>query len=285
MKRLRFRLSLVLGLLLLGMYLAALISYPARSALSPDHPISLPILMYHSLMPQEENQYTVSPKRFEEDLIYLTKNGYTTVVTQDLIRYVQGKGELPEKPIMLTFDDGYYNNYYYALPLLKKYNCKIIFSPIGYCSDLFSERDSNHLAYSYVTWEQMREMDRSGLVEIANHSYDLHTVSRQRKGVLKSSGEAAAHYRELLFEDIGGMQWKFLAGIGHKPVTFTYPFGAFSRDTLPLLKEMGFQVTLTCTAYTNTITRDPDCLYDMGRYLRPNGVSSEDFFTKTLGFT
>ena len=77
--------------------------------------VKLPVIMYHSLLKDEklQNDYTVSPTLFENDLKYLTENGYTTVVVNDLTDYVYGKKSLPEKCIMLTFDDGYYNNYYY----------------------------------------------------------------------------------------------------------------------------------------------------------------------------
>ena len=71
----------------------------------------------------------LSPAQFESDLKYLKENGYHTVVVQDLIDYVEKGVPLPEKPVMLTFDDGYYNNYYYAFPLLEEYDAKIVISP------------------------------------------------------------------------------------------------------------------------------------------------------------
>ena len=103
--------------------------------------VKLPVIMYHSLLKDEklQNDYTVSPTLFENDLKYLAENGYTTVVVKDLTDYVYGKKSLPEKCIMLTFDDGYYNNYYYALPLLEKYNCKAVISPIASVSEKFTE--------------------------------------------------------------------------------------------------------------------------------------------------
>ena len=71
--------------------------------------VKLPVIMYHSLLKDEklQNDYTVSPTLFENDLKYLAENGYTTVVVKDLTDYVYGKKSLPEKCIMLTFDDGY----------------------------------------------------------------------------------------------------------------------------------------------------------------------------------
>lgn len=263
---------------------AALLS-PAAATAAPLPETALPIIMYHSLADTEDTPYAVSPERFEKDLIYLRQAGYTTVVMREVVDYVDGKGTLPEKPVMLTFDDGYYNNYYYAFPLLKKYGCQMVLSPIGRCIDAFSEHADTHLAYSYVTWSQLREMTRSGLVEIGNHSYDLHQNTASQQGLRKKQGETEAAYRERLCGDVGWMQQRFFAALGTAPLTLTYPFGFYSRETLPLAKDLGFRAALTCEAGTNLLTADPDCLYHLKRYLRPCGVSSEDFFTKTVGFT
>lgn len=91
--------------------------------------IQLPIIMYHSMLRNGSGEYTISPETFEEDLRYLKDNGYTTIYMQDLLDYINKQVPLPEKPIMLTFDDGYYNNYLYAYPLAKKYESKIVISP------------------------------------------------------------------------------------------------------------------------------------------------------------
>ena len=78
------------------------------------------------------------------------------------------------------------------------------------------------------------------------------------------------------------MQELIRQNVGYTPTTFTYPFGAVSKEALPVLKEMGFQATLICSSRINHITRDPDCLYGLGRFVRPSGVSSEQYFTKTV---
>ena len=90
--------------------------------------VKLPIIMYHSLLNDSklQNEYVISPEIFENDLKYLKNNGYSFLTVDDLIKYTSSDITLPEKCIMLTFDDGYYNNYYYAYPLLKKYNAKAV---------------------------------------------------------------------------------------------------------------------------------------------------------------
>ena len=71
--------------------------------------VSLPVLMYHSVAPVPEQQYCVTPETLESDLRYLQAHGYETVSPEELVAYTNGNGTLPEKPVMLTFDDGYYN--------------------------------------------------------------------------------------------------------------------------------------------------------------------------------
>ena len=94
--------------------------------------------MYHSILKDASRtgKYVITPSRVEEDLIYLQENGYETVVVADLIAYVTDGTPLPEKPVMITLDDGYLNNLTYMLPLLEQYDMRAVISVIG----LYSER-------------------------------------------------------------------------------------------------------------------------------------------------
>ena len=83
---------------------------------------------------------------------------------------------------MLTFDDGYYNNYYYALPLLEKYNCKAVISPIASVSEKFTETKDISVTYGHITFDDIKEMSDSGYVEIQNHSYDMHSLKSRKRG-------------------------------------------------------------------------------------------------------
>lgn len=242
--------------------------------------IQLPIIMYHSMLKEGKGKYTITPDTFEGDLRYLKENGYSTINMQDLLDYVQGGPALPEKPVMLTFDDGYYNNYLYAFPLAKQYESKIVISPIGYYTDQFSKADANHATYSHMTWDQIQEMMDSGYVEFQNHTYNLHSSDGKRLGAKKLRGESLADYTALLTEDITKMQEEMQEHTGYTPTTFVYPFGAISDAAVPIVRSLGFSATLTCESRVNTITRDPESLYGLGRYLRPPGQNSADFFKK-----
>ena len=247
--------------------------------------VHLPIIMYHSILKSGKSlgKYVISEAEFEDDLRYLTQNGYTTVVMQDVIDYVKQNKPLPEKPIMLTFDDGYYNNYVYAYPLLQKYHCRMVLSPIGRWTEAYSEQPDMHVNYSHVTWTQLQEMKNSGLVEIQNHSYNMHSTDSGRKGSKKKAVESIAEYQAVFSEDVSKMQELFKQHLdGYAPSTFTYPFGAISREALPILQQLGFEAALTCESRINLLSHDADDLYKLGRYLRPHGVSAKAFFQKIL---
>jgi peptidoglycan/xylan/chitin deacetylase (PgdA/CDA1 family) len=285
---LTFRVNKGLSLLAAAMAVIVLITccgvaYPTKAAAEKTHAgIRVPIIMYHSMLKERARQgkYVVSPDTFESDIKYLKTNGYTTIVIQDLINYVKEDIPLPAKPVILTFDDGYYNNYFYAYPIAKKYNIKFVISPIGYYTDLFSNADDSHPNYSHCTWDQISEMMRSGLVEIENHTYDLHSRTGGRVGTQKLYKESKETYTSILTADLSKMQQEMKEHTGRVPIAFVYPFGEVCEDSIPVLKNIGFQASLTCQYKMNYITKDPECLFCMGRYLRSAGTSSEQYFSK-----
>lgn len=278
---------MVAGLAGLLLVVGITIVYHSASVrtLAEGDSVQVPIIMYHGILKEEKRQgkFVISPSEFESDLRYLQEQGYTTIVMQDLINYVKEGTPLPDKPIMLTFDDGYFNNFVYAFPLLKAYNSKMVFSPIGRFVDEYTENGDRHPNYALVTWADIQEMMDSGLVEVQNHTYNMHSTDKGRKGCMRKKGESAEEYRRVLMEDVGKMQTRMEEMTGYTPTTFTYPFGAISKEALPIIKEMGFQATLICESRSNILKKgDGDCLFGLGRYLRPNGVDSKTFFTKTV---
>lgn len=247
--------------------------------------VCLPIIMYHGILedPARIGRYVISATQFEKDLEYIRSAGYETIVMADLLAYVSEGTPLPEKPIMLTFDDGYYNNYFYAYPLLKKYGMRAVISPVVSWSQQYSDspQEQDHPVYSHITWAQIREMVESGAVEIQSHSYDMHYCeSGKRKGTLKRAGETAEQYRLVLQQDLTTAQQLLTQNAGVTPTVFTYPYGAICDEAKAIIQEMGFRGTLTCESRINRITRQPDCLYGLGRYLRPSGTDSRTYFNK-----
>lgn len=246
--------------------------------------VTLPIIMYHSIMKSKKSlgKFVISQDEFESDLKYLKNNGYSTIVMRDLLDYVYENKSLPEKPIMLTFDDGYYNNYLYAYPLLKTYNCKMILSPIGVEVDRYSELNEHSPYYSHVTWENLKEMQESGLVEIQNHSYDMHKINKKRRGTKKNRDESFEKYRAELSKDLSLMQQKLKSNLNYEATTFVYPFGAMSKCSTGIIKELGFKASFGCEGRVNSIDKNPENLYCLCRIIRPSGISSEKFFSSAF---
>ena len=112
------------------------------NAYNEDEKIFLPVIMYHSILNDSSrvNDYVVTPEMVENDLNYLKEHGYNAVFTEDIINYTKG-GDLPPKPIIITADDGFYNNYTYLVPLLIKYDMKASISIVGYYSEVTDQAD------------------------------------------------------------------------------------------------------------------------------------------------
>lgn len=232
----------------------------------------LNVLMYHSILNDNNRagDYVITPEMFENDLKYLKEKGYTTIVTKDLIDYVETGKKFPEKSVIITFDDGYYNNYSYAYPLLKKYNMKGVLSVIGYYTEQYSMEKTFNNNYSHVTWQMLKTMSDEGVFEVQNHSYNLHNLNK-RKGILKQKKETDEEYEKMLKDDIVKNQRLLQINSGITPTAFTCPFGAVNDEALRIIKSLGFKVTYGCEEGTNYITRDPECLYELKRYNRTKG--------------
>lgn len=244
--------------------------------------VFVPIIMYHSLLkdPSRASNHTVSPAVFEGDLEYLLEQGYETVFIQDLIDYTLG-GMLPEKPVVITFDDGHLNTMTYALPILEKHHAKAVLSVVGdYVEDAVVQNDPNP-QYAYLTWADLKALRLSGSFEIQNHSFHLHQNKKVR-GATRKRGEVLASYQERLISDVLKMQELVQKHVGIAPTAFTYPYGYLDPEGEQVLRGLGFQCTLTCEERPNYITRESGSLFLLGRYNRPSGISTAQFMKKAL---
>lgn len=189
----------------------------------------IPIILYHNFVttvPEQDSDnfnYINTPQSFEENIKVLLENGYTVMSMKELNDVDDEKMELPEKPILIHFDDGYYSNYEYIYPILKKYNVKasiyIVTDKIG--------KEINGV--KYLGWKECLEMQNSGLVEIYSHSknhllYDQFPVRKIHDDVLES--------------------YKYIERyLGKKKLkVFVYPFGAYTKATVWTLKMSGIDM-------------------------------------------
>ena len=124
------RLALVvLAVILAGAAICTYIMCSAKNA--------VPVLNYHQINDRDENALTVHTDQFEAQMKYLADNGYHTITPEDMVDAWENGTELPDKPVIITFDDGYADNYRNAYPILKKYNLK--YSPLSRAGCCFTE--------------------------------------------------------------------------------------------------------------------------------------------------
>lgn len=143
----------------------------------------LPILCYHCVNydSTSDNSYLyVTPEKLEHQMDLLLENGYTPISYYDLMDHFTNKTKLPEKPIIITFDDGYYDNYLYAYPIFKEKNIK---ATIFVTTAIMGNKTDDGRTDKYekmLSWEECKEMEESGLINIESHTNDhlnLKTVS------------------------------------------------------------------------------------------------------------
>ncbi|MBQ7132002.1 MAG: polysaccharide deacetylase family protein [Oscillospiraceae bacterium] len=245
--------------------------------------ISLNIIMYHSVSNEASvGEYIVSTQAFEQDLQWLRENGYESVLPSELVSYVRGQKELAPKLVMLTFDDGCYNNLSDALPLLEKYDYSAVVSVVGEYTDINAKKDPHVSAYSYLTWGDINNLIDSQKIEIGNHTYSLHK-NGERLGAKKMYYETESQYSQMLYADVSKLQNRIYENTGLLPICFAYPYGAVSAESIPVMKELGFLVTLGCEEKCNTIRiGNSDDLYSLGRYNRSGMISTERFMQKVF---
>lgn len=243
--------------------------------------IELPVLMYHGLTENESrrNQYMIPPSLLEDDLRCLKANGYTTVFVSQLVEHFRNGTPLPSRPVLLTFDDGYLNNYTYAFPLLKKYQCKALISPIGLAADEAENEKYRSPEWSQCKWSELKEMVQSGLVEIGNHTYQLHKNTVQIHGAAKQTSESDEDYAKRLKEDLITANHSITSHTGTPPCAFVYPFGAKSEHTEEIVRSQGFSAILDCENKMNYLSSQED-LFHMHRFLRVDRLSADDFLKR-----
>lgn len=214
----------------------------------------VPILLYHDInQSPDKSGIAVTPEKFEEDLIALKQAGYTTISFNDLIACIDRQVPWPSKPIIISFDDGYASNYTYAYPLLKQYHMKASFFVIGWSVGKQSMESSQTKITPHFTWQEAKEMSDSGLVEIQNHTYDLHSEEglsygkgdATGKGVTKLSAESAYQYETRLSRDFAYNNRLIYEAIGIKPTILAYPMGIRSFESDFAVSDAGLLGSVT----------------------------------------
>lgn len=241
------------------------------------------ILMYHAFTENEAETSSVCTlaSEFERQLSALRDAGYTSVGYADLLEFVNGKGKLPEKPLLISIDDGYQNNLDLAAPLLEKYGFCANIAVIGVSIGHTTYKDTDIPIMPHFSLEDARPWIKRGVLTVTTHSYDMHQIAAVdgndcRRGVLQMPGEAEPDYIAALTQDYTHAQEQ-LAGLPGKVLpVFTYPFGAYSELSERVLQEQGVQVTVTIANGANRLVKgEPETLRLLRRINVPAGMEPD----------
>ncbi len=221
--------------------------------------VHLPILYYHYIgnnpnpADKARDSLSITPDRFTEEMKYLSENGYHTVTYPELYAALKGQGGLPSKPVMLSFDDGYIDFYINAFPILRQYNLKsVAFIPTGKAGSGF-----------YLHWDQIKEMDSTGLVDFEAHSVDhvnLQSLSQDK----------------LVFQLVESKK-RLELELGHPVKFMAYPYGSSDERVWEAVKKAGY---LSAVGTWSSNIHSEGQIYDLPRIRMGGAVSLEQFKQK-----
>ena len=245
--------------------------------------IKLSVIMYHSITNNSKkiSNYAVSTKMFEDDIKYLSDNGFSFINTDDLKNYVYYNSALPQKPVMITFDDGFYDNFTNAVPILEKYNAKAVISPIGKTIDDYTQNGDKNEEYAYLDRETITQLSKSNVIVFENHSYNMHS-NKGRNGCAKKRGEPLDEYAKILEADLKKAHDIIYECTKRHPVAMVYPFGSTSNEAYGVIKKLGYVMSFSCTEGINVITKNPKSLFMLKRFNRTPYKNSKSFFADKL---
>ena len=184
--------------------------------------LRVPVLIYHHVQPQldaitnKETSLSVDNGYFDQQMAYLNQNGYVTISAQELVDALRARTGLPGKSIVITADDGYADQYNYLLPIIKKYNLKI---NLMIATGLIGNP-------GYMTWDQVNEAVRSGLVYLVSHTWSHFPVDQGTPDKAKYEIETGRSQLEQF--------------TGQRIALFAYPYGSFNNRVIQILQEDGF---------------------------------------------
>ena len=212
------------------------------------------VLMYHDFVPGEgrSGRYlVVSEADFRRQMQFLARRGYRTITTEELRQFVDGKLRLPARSVLITVDDGYESTYTVMYKVLREY---------GLRATLF-ERTGRADTPNHLMWNQMKEMQTSGVFEIASHSHE-------------------GHYRDtpLTYEfwrnDLAAADAQFAAHGLPRPKAFAYPMGRHNAEVIRALRDHGIEIAfLTTPGYV----RSGDPPFELPRFPIVNTTTLREF--------
>lgn len=246
----------------------------------------LPILMFHHF---GDGEYSLPIEDFEDKLLMLKEEGYETVSLEDIYRYVFMGVDLPEKPILITFDDGYMSNYSLAFPFLKKEGMKAVIYTIGSSFGKETYKDTGKPIIPHFGKEEAQEMLASSLIEVQSHSFDMHQSDQLeekkpvRINVKQFEGESEEEYIRAFFKDFDEQDKLIKSITGKETHSFSYPTGYYTEESEILLWEKGIKSTITSDSGVNVLVKGlPQSLYGLKRFNVTKDITGKELLKKII---
>lgn len=215
------------------------------------------VLTYHDIVENpRQDQYAVSTKNFRSQLEYLKKYNYRPISLARFASHSQGRAPLPDKAVMLTFDDGLKSYQDIVVPLLKEYGYPSVLSIVSIWADGLDQPPEykNRL----LSWKQIKQLQQSPLVEVVSHSHNLHRwVSSSPQETYAPSAitriyhsntkkyETEEAFRKRIRDDLVTSRERFIRMTGQAPAALTWPYGEYDRTTMEIARQAGFRYQLT----------------------------------------
>ena len=215
-------------------------------------PEGVSVLMYHMIGDEQGNAAIMTEANLRIRMNYLRDHGYHPITMQELYDYVTKGAPLPEKPVCITFDDGYLDSYTIVYPLMKEY---------GFPWTLFLITDDVGKPYNRMTWDQLKEMANSHAVTIASH-----TLSHPK---LHNLATRAEKEKEIVDAN---KALKYQLGIDN--VWLAYPYGDYDDEVIDICKKAGIKMAVTTDAGRVHVGSFP---YDLKRAYIGNDISLARF--------
>lgn len=259
----------------------------------PDrYTADVPILLYHHIAEGAADYTTVTPETFETQMRFLAENGYHAVTVQQMIDYVCRGGELPDKPVCITFDDGYLSNYEYAWPILERYGLSATVYAIGVSvgHDRFY-KDTQFELTPHFSFEQAREMISSGVMDVQSHTYDMHqwapfeSGDQIRETIVPLDGESDDDYAAALNADLERFSELARQELGSAFTSLAYPGGQYTTLTEVLVHQAGVPVTMSTRSDSRNVLVQglPQSLYALCRWYMTEETAPEDMLAVLNG--
>lgn len=218
-----------------------------------------PVLMYHNVtfdttLVESDPDVHITPDTLDEHFKYLKLYGYNPISLKEYFSYRQNGTALPENPVIITFDDGYISNYEVAYPLLKKYNYKAVIFVIT------SRMGDYNVRFPHFSWEEAREMEKSGLVEIESHSHTHPDFS-------------LLNFLQTVLE-MRLARYSIETNLNKKCRFFAYPYGKMNFSSSDIAKAAGYNMVFV--GRNKNADLQNENLYELPRYTVKGTYSGED---------